>query len=192
MHFLKAEFLKLLDMSFPIIHGRDNLVNGRISLKTKSRQWWYRENRLCLSLSKCGAPGPGAVNALGFPGPGADTSATWATGQGPLWWVSWSPGKGTIGHQTLLCLAPDPLFMVPKLGTTFLLEQGLGEKGWGESTDQSSHCFPSGPHHPWLAVAVTNFIKILWTNQISISLTLYILPFAPVKFPGLFFLIDSV
>ena len=118
---------------------------------------------------------------------------TWATGQGPLWWVSWSPGRGTVGHQTLLlCLAPDPLFMVPKLGTTFLLEQGLGEKGWGESTDQSSHCFPSGPHQPWLAVAVTNFIKILWTNQISISLTLYILPFAPVKFPGLFFLIDSV
>lgn len=41
--------------------------------------------------------------------------------------------RGTIGHQTflLLSLVPDPLFTVPLLGMTFLVEQkataGVGQ-----------------------------------------------------------------
>lgn len=51
---LKAKFLKLLDTSFPIYIWRDSPMNGRISLKTKSRQQWCRENRSCLSFCKHG------------------------------------------------------------------------------------------------------------------------------------------
>lgn len=44
------------------------------------------------------------------------------------------PGRGTIGHQTflLLSLVPDPLFTVPLLGMTFLVEQEATAEGVGQ------------------------------------------------------------
>ena len=76
--------------------------------------------------------------------------------------MSWGPGRGSAGHQTLLlCLIPDPLFMVPKLGVAFLLEHGLEERGEANPPTSPVSASLSGPHQPWLAVAITNFVKIL-------------------------------
>ena len=87
---------------------------------------------------------------------------TRATGQGRLWWVSWGLGRGSAEHQTLLlCLIPDPLFMVPKLGVAFLLEHGLEERGEANPPTSAVSASLSDPHQPWLAVAITNFVKIL-------------------------------
>lgn len=51
--------------------------------------------------------------------------------------------------------------MVPKLGVAFLLEQGLEERGEANPLTSPVSASLSGLHQPWLAVAITNFVKIL-------------------------------
>ena len=51
--------------------------------------------------------------------------------------------------------------MVPKLGVAFLLEHGLEERGEANPPTSPVSASLSGPHQPWLAVAITNFVKIL-------------------------------
>lgn len=101
------------------------------------------------------------MKGLDFPGPGADMSVPGPQGKGDSGRCPGAQAGTVVDTRHFFYVSSHPLFMFPKLGVAFLLEQGLEERGKANPLTSPVSASLSGPPQPWLAVAITNFVEIL-------------------------------